>query len=132
MSQNIDRLRARLDEFNRTGELVVDLLAPDFEMQPASSVVDLPGVLHGRDALRDSLRELRESFEELTFEAEKFIEAPAGEVVILIHAQGRGRKSGVAVDNHIAWVWTFRQNKAVRMVVFEEPREALEAVGLSE
>jgi ketosteroid isomerase-like protein len=35
----------------------------------------------------------------------------------------------VAIDNHIAWVWTFRDDKAIRMVVFEELREALEAVG---
>jgi ketosteroid isomerase-like protein len=34
------------------------------------------------------------------------------------------------LDNHIAWVWTFREEKAVRLVVYEEPDAALEAVGL--
>jgi hypothetical protein len=36
------------------------------------------------------------------------------------------------MDNRIAWVWTFRDDKAVRWVVYEERSEALEAVGLSE
>jgi ketosteroid isomerase-like protein len=130
--QNVDRLRASLEVFNNTGEIVAYDLAPDFELHQASSIVDTAGVFHGRDALRDSLRELRGSFEELSFEAEKVIEAPGGEVVVLIHARGRGRGSGVDIDNHIAWVWTFRGDQAVRLVVYEEQAEALEAVGLQE
>src|SRR2546425_1188302 len=129
MSQeNIDRLRAAMEVFNRTGEINVEFLAPDFEMHQASSIIDTAGVFHGRDALRDSLRELRESFEELSFEAEKFIEAPGGEVVVFIRARGRGRGSRVEIDNHIAQVWTFRDDEAVRLVVYEEQAEALEAV----
>jgi ketosteroid isomerase-like protein len=130
--ENIDRLRASLEVFNSTGEIVVDDLAPDFELHQASSIVDTAGVFHGRHALRDSLRELRGSFEELSFEAEKVIEAPGGEIVVLIHARGRGRGSGLEIDNHIAWVWTFRGDQAVRLVVYEEQAEALEAVGLSD
>jgi ketosteroid isomerase-like protein len=34
------------------------------------------------------------------------------------------------IDNHIAWVWTFRGEKAVRLVVYEDPGDAVEAVGL--
>ena len=36
------------------------------------------------------------------------------------------------IDNRIEWVFTFRNGKAVRLVVYEEPSEALEAVGLQE
>jgi len=36
------------------------------------------------------------------------------------------------IDNHIAWVWTFRGDKAVRLVVYEEQAEALKAVGLTQ
>jgi hypothetical protein len=38
----------------------------------------------------------------------------------------------VETDARIAHVWTFRDEKAVRMHVFDERAEALEAVGLSE
>lgn len=129
--QNLKRLQEALAAFNRGGEAAPDLLAPDFELHQASSIIDTAGVFRGPDALRDSLGELRESFEQLSFEPEHFIEAPGGEVVVLVHARGRGRGSGLEIDNHIAWVWTFRDGKAVRLVVYEEPAEALEAVGLA-
>jgi ketosteroid isomerase-like protein len=129
--ENLKRLRNGLMAFNRGDEAASDLLAPDFELHQASSIIDTAGVFRGPDALRDSLLELRESFEQLSFEPERFIEAPGGEVVVLVHARGRGRGSGLEIDNHIAWVWTFRDDKAVRLVVYEEPAEALEAVGLA-
>jgi ketosteroid isomerase-like protein len=129
--EDVDRLRAGLTAFIRSGETDVAFLAPDFELHQASSIVDTAGVFHGREALRGSLRELRESFDEIRFEVEEFIEAPDGEVVVLVHARGRGRGSGVEIDNHIAWVWTFQNGQAVRLVVYEEQAQALEAVGLS-
>jgi ketosteroid isomerase-like protein len=128
--ENVDRLRAGLDRFNRTGEIDVSFLAPDFEMHQASSILDSAGVFHGPNALRDSLRELEESFDNLSYQAERFIEAPGGQVVVFIHSRGRGRGSGMEVDNHIAWVWTFRGNQAVRLAVYEEQAQALEAAGL--
>ena len=130
--QNIDRLRTGYETFSRTGEYDLDHLAPDFELHQASSIIDTAGVFHGRDALRDVLRELQEAFEELSWEVEKLIEAPNGEIVVFVRARGRGRGSGVETDNHIAHVWTYRDDKAVRLVVYEEPADALEAVGLRE
>ena len=133
MSQeNINRLRAGLEAFNGTGKLDTDFLASDFEMHQASSIIDTAGVFYGRDALHGSLSELAESFDDMSFEAERFFEARSGEVLVFIHARGRGRGSGLEMDNRIAWVWTFRGDKAVRLVVYEEQAEALEAVGLSE
>jgi ketosteroid isomerase-like protein len=133
MSQeNIDRLRANLEAFNRTGEINVDDLAPDFEMHQASSIVDTAGVFKGRDALQKSLRELQEAFDGITAEGEQFLEAAGGEVVVVVRMRGRGRGSGMAIDNRIAWVWTFRDAEAVRLVVYEDPAEAFEAVGLRE
>ena len=130
MSQEkIDRLSANLEAFNRTGEILG--LAPDFELHQASSIIDTAGVFHGREGARRSMRELERSFEDLTFEPERFLEAPGGEIVVLIRARGRGRGSGIEIDNRIAWVWTFRGDQAVRLVIYEEQAEALEAVGLA-
>jgi ketosteroid isomerase-like protein len=130
--ENVDRIRTGFEAFNRTGEVIVDHLAPDFELHQASSIVDTAGVFHGPDAFRDVLSELQGAFEELSFEAEEFIEAPNGDIVVLIHARGRGRGSGIEIDNHIAQVWTYRDDKAIRMVAYEDRAEALEAAGLSE
>jgi ketosteroid isomerase-like protein len=133
MSQeNVDRIRAGFEAFNRTGEITVDHLAPDFELHQASSIVDTAGVVRGPDAFRDVLKELQGAFEELSFEAEEFIEAPNGDIVVFIRARGRGRGSEIEVDNRIAQVWTYRDDKAIRMVAYEERSEALKAAGLSE
>ena len=132
MSQEtIDRLRANLEAFNRTGELDVEDLDPSFELHQASSIIDTAGVFRGREALRDALRELQEAFEGLSFEGERFVEAPSGEIVVVIHVRGRGRGSGMEIDNRIAHVWTYREGKAVRLVVYEDPTEALEALGIN-
>ena len=133
MSQeNLERLRASYEVFSRTGEYDADLLAPDFELhQDASAIIDTEGVFFGPDAVLDVLRELQEAFEELSFEAEEFVVAAGGEIVVFIHIWGRGRGSRIEIDNHIAHVWTYRDDKAVRLVAYEEPAAALEAVGLS-
>ena len=129
--ENLNRLREAMEAFVRREPIDPDLLAPDFELHQASSIIDTAGVFRGPNALRDPLRELEESFERLTFEPERYIEAPGGEIVVLVHAQGRGRGSGLEIDNHIAWVWTFRDGKAARMVVYEEQAEALRSAGLT-
>jgi hypothetical protein len=46
MSQNADRLRTGYERFNRTREYDLNLLAPDFEMHQASSIIDTAGVFH--------------------------------------------------------------------------------------
>src|SRR3954466_15300119 len=132
MSQeNVDRLRGAYEGLNR-GAADLDLLAPNFELHQASSIIDPAGVFHGPGAILDVVAELEEAFENFRAEAEQLIEAPGGEIVVLVRASGRGRGSGAERDNHFAHVWTFRGAKAVRMVVYEEQAEALEAVGLRE
>jgi ketosteroid isomerase-like protein len=130
--ENVGALRRGLEAFNRTGEIDTSFLAEDFEVHQASSIIDTDGVFHGRDALRQSWSELAEVFDDLRLEPERIIEAPGGEIVVLLRACGTGRGSGLVMDNHIGWVCTFRDDEAVRLVVYEEPAEALEAVGLSE
>lgn len=133
MSQGkIRRLRAALEEFNRTGRISVEGLAQDFEMRQAASIIDTAGVFHGEEGLRGALSELQKSFETLSFESERFLEAPRGEIVAFIRVRGRGLGSGVEIDNRIAWVWTFRGDEAIRLAVYEELGDALEAVGLRE
>lgn len=55
--------------------------------------------------------------EELSFGGKRFFEAPGGEIVVFIRVRGRGLGSGVEIDNGIAWVWTFRGDEAIRLVV---------------
>ena len=129
--RRIQRMKTGLEAFNRTGSIDRTWLAPDFELHQASSIVDTAGTFRGPDALHDSLQELRESFEDLRFEAERFEQAPDGAVVVFVRVRGRGRGSRMEIDNLIAWVVTYHDDQAARIVVYEEPSEALAAAGLS-
>jgi ketosteroid isomerase-like protein len=127
-----DRLRRSIEEFNRTGEVPPGLLDPSFEIHQAASIIDTAGVFRGPNASQESLGELSESFEDMTFEPKELIEAPGGRVVVMIRAHARGKGSGLKIDNHIAWVFTLRDGKAVRLEIYEEQAEALKAVGLAD
>ncbi len=54
-------------------------------------------------------------------------------VVTLAIEHGRGRASGATVEaRRTAHVWTMRANKAIRVDLFLDRAQALEAAGLSE
>jgi ketosteroid isomerase-like protein len=53
-------------------------------------------------------------------------------VVATIHNTGRGASSGAAVEMRVPVVLEIREDKLVRLEVFETRAEALEAVGLRE
>jgi ketosteroid isomerase-like protein len=44
----------------------------------------------------------------------------------------RGKKSGVEAELRYAYLWRFREGKVIYCKGFRDPREALEAVGMSE
>ena len=101
--RRIDRLRAVLETLTQTGEPTIEFLAPEIELHLASSIVATTCVIQGPDAIR-RFRALksRGSFENLSFEAERIVYAPGGEVVVLVHASGRSIVIGLEVYNHIA------------------------------
>jgi len=127
----IERLRAALIEYVRSGESETGFLAEDFVLYQSASITGTAGVFRGRSALRQSREELEEALEGIRYWPQEFLLAPGGEVVVLVHARARGRASGVETDNHIAWVWTFEGDLATRMVIYENQAEALAAVGLA-
>jgi ketosteroid isomerase-like protein len=105
--ENVERLRSGYELLSR-GTIDIDLIAADFELVQASSIIDSAGIFRGRDAVQEAIEEVRGSFEDLTFTPEEIIDAEDGQLLVLVHAHGRGRGSGMAVDDHIAHLWTFR------------------------
>jgi ketosteroid isomerase-like protein len=53
-------------------------------------------------------------------------------VVTSIRMSGRGRESGLLVDQRISVVWSLRGGRIARVRGYRDGTEALEAVGLSE
>ena len=72
-----------------------------------------------------------ESFASERIDADEILDA--GEhVLVMVHHSGRGKISGIEVDQRFAMVWTLRDGRAVRMEMYPTREEALEAMSLGE
>jgi ketosteroid isomerase-like protein len=59
-------------------------------------------------------------------------EVGADLALAIIHVRGVGRESGVPADMTFAQLWTYRDGRFVRMLMFNDLDEARRAAGLSE
>jgi uncharacterized protein len=128
MSQeNVEPVR-RFFEAIRRGDLAEALacLAPDVEYEVGQ---ELP--MRGRDAVRAMWERWGSDWENYKLLPEEFIDA-GDHVVVTVRCSGRGRGSGVEVDDRTFDVYTVRDGKCVRKLEFKVRSEALEAAGLSE
>jgi len=106
-----------------------DKVAPDFEWKQIHGVVE-PGSHVGADANR-ALRSIFEVYEDFRLEAEEYLDA-GDTIIVVAHAQGTGRGSGLHIDQRLAQAWTVLDGTPVRMEQYPSRKDALEAAGLSE
>jgi ketosteroid isomerase-like protein len=132
MSQaNVDRLRELDEPWNRgdletVAALLRDLLAPDFEMHP----LYLAQVYKGVDGLRDMWAEARETWgEEYRFELEEILDLD-DHALVVGRILGRGVSSGVPVNQPLAMLCSFQDEKLVHAKSFTSKDEALEAASV--
>jgi ketosteroid isomerase-like protein len=84
--------------------------------------------MYDLEKLRSFLEDLRGTFDSFQIEADEFIDA-GEQVVVPTTSHGRGR-GGIEVTARTASVYTLRDGAVTRLVMYQERREALEAVGL--
>jgi ketosteroid isomerase-like protein len=89
-------------------------------------------VVQGREALLKWLREWYEPWETMEDILEELIDAGQQRVVSVMIQRGRGRASGIEVEDRLGAVWTLQDGKIIRAVWFPSREDALEAAGLSE
>jgi ketosteroid isomerase-like protein len=98
----------------------------DVELDATRRHLD-PGVSRGHRAARRFFSELVEAWSIFHADVEELV--PAGDrVLAVLRVQGRGRTSGVAVDERIAHIWTLRDGLVVRHEYFGDVQEARRAV----
>ena len=122
--ENVEIVRAIHDGWVKKAS-VAHLIAPDLEYVNPPYAVEA-GTRHGRAAL-DGVRDVYPDFR---IEAQRYIDA-GDDVVVIGIARGTGA-SGVAVEWRQGYVWTIDDGQAIRFSWFNDPAEALAAVGLSE
>jgi ketosteroid isomerase-like protein len=73
--------------------------------------------------------EAAEAFDDHRYEAQEFSESE-GCVVVTVRRRGRGKASGIDVDEAQWHVWRFEADRAVELRIFVDERAALEAAGI--
>ena len=125
MSQeNVEIVRAIYTQWSNH-QSADHLIDPDLEYVNPPYAVE-SGVSHGRTALDKVL----EIFPDFRVEPERFVDA--GEHVVVIGVARGTSASGVQAQWRQGYVWTVREGKAIRLRWFNQPSEALAAVGLAE
>jgi len=86
---------------------------------------------HGREGLLGMTIDWTEGLVNWTMAAEEFVDT-GNRVVVRVHQTGEGEASGVPITSDYWFVYTVDDGKAVRLDMYADRKEALEAVGLSE
>jgi uncharacterized protein len=79
---------------------------------------------------RRALASIREVYPDFRVEPERFVDA--GEDVVVIGTARGTTQSGAPAQWRQGYVWTVRDGVAIRFRWFNQPQEALQAVGLDE
>lgn len=111
-------------------ETVLELMDPEVEVHDRPESPDAR-TYHGHEGVLTALRLNFDAFDDLRFVPEEFVGAD-DHVVVVIRLAGRGKVSGVPVEDRIAHHWSIRDGKAVRLQVFSDPAEARKAAGLAQ
>ena len=132
--ENVELVRRWAANFEAGGfegvEPALDsLLAPSAEwiedpLWPGSATV------RGRETIKTRVREYFESFD-WSMPLEEVVDA-GDDVVVIIHARGRGESSGLETAMQMAVVLTFEGRQVTRWRWFLNPAQALEAVSVPE
>jgi ketosteroid isomerase-like protein len=100
------------------------LIDPELEYVNPPYAVE-SGTRHGRR----TLGKIREVYPDFRVEPERFVDA--GEDVVVIGIARGKSASGVEAQWRQGYVWTVRGGRAVRFRWFNDPKEALAAVGMA-
>ena len=127
--ENVEVLRAAFELYANGDFSPIEALGDDFELVISPEAPDA-GTYRGGEA-RGWLRAWVASFEEMTIEATEILDA--GDKVFLGMIQ-RGRPPGTAASVEGRWwqVSTFRGPEIVRVEMFADRTQALQAAGLGE
>ena len=84
------------------------------------------GVAHGREGVGETIGRWLREFEEWREDIEEMRDL-GSQVYVVATQRGRGKASGLEVETRYALLYEIRGEQIVRMTLFAEPADALEA-----
>jgi ketosteroid isomerase-like protein len=129
----LDVAKRVLDAYNRRDidGLFAELATPDFVWYPAMVRGLDGGSYRGREGVERFNVDHSENWEELQGVAEEFRDL-GNRVLVLGRLRGRGKASGVPVDQPFAGIFDFRGDRVWRYRAYFDHAEGLRVAGLSE
>jgi ketosteroid isomerase-like protein len=126
---NLEKIRRALSSGPEGAEALFALLDDDVEWDYVGAFPE-SATYYGPDAVRRFFAQWSGAFEGFGFEPEEFVDG--GEhVLVLLRQWGRGKATGVPVENRTWQVFTFRDGRIVHCRGYPEKAEALKAAGLA-
>jgi ketosteroid isomerase-like protein len=129
---NVELLRLAVDAANHRDVATLDAIWSEQAEFHSTFAASEGRVFRGRQGTRDYFATLGEVFDDMRVEIEEITEAGEDRLVVMVRVTGRGKGSGVNVEQRNGQVWTFVRGKVARVDSFMSRAEALEAAGLSE
>jgi uncharacterized protein len=107
-----------------------DLVADDVEWYVLGSPDELPwaGTFRGSEGVHRWLEVLEEHMEYERFEPLEFF-ADGDSVIEIVFAAGRARATGIAFESEVVRIWTFHEDKAVRVRSYYDTGAYARALG---
>ena len=103
--------------------------APDVEFDQTRALGTDRGV-YTLDEFKRLTQSFIDTWQSVRWEADELIDA--GEHVVLAFTNRLTGRDGITLEAHGTLVWTFRAERIVRVCLYQDRAEALEAAGLPE
>jgi ketosteroid isomerase-like protein len=129
--ENVEIVRRVYAEWERGNFWTPQFFDPSVHVRWANPIFARGAETQGIEALTRAVQGFLDAYEDMTATAERLIDT-ADQVVAVEVWRGRGRASGIEMEEPAGSVWTMSGGKATHVVFYGEVSEALEAAGLSE
>jgi ketosteroid isomerase-like protein len=127
--ENVENVRRMIEAFHG-GDADGALACFDRDVVIDTSRV-AGGVGHGREELDAIMSRYLGTWEDWREEIEE-IRDLGTQVYVASTQRGRGKGSGIAVENRFGYLFEIRADKITRMTIYPDPAQAREAAGLRE
>jgi ketosteroid isomerase-like protein len=129
--ENVELVRAGLRAWNgQDQDAMLQLFSTDVEIDASDRVLN-PDAYVGLEGFIRFRDEIAEAWDRFEVEIEEVFDA-GDQVLVFVRSSGRGRGSGAEAEFRSAWLVTVSDRKIVRLRLYRDREESLQAAGLSE
>jgi ketosteroid isomerase-like protein len=133
MSANLDLVRSLFTDWKRGDYSSTDWADPEIEFVIADG--PSPGAWTGVAGMIEAYREVMNAWQHYGGEAEEYRVLDEQRVLVLIHLSGRGKVSGLELEQmqpKAAGILQVRDGKVVKVVLYYDRKRALADLGLAD